>query len=116
MDEGQEAVFSLRDEGIGIAPEVLPRIFDLFVQGERALARSEGGMGLGLTLVRQIVALHGGRVEAKSGGPGHGSEFIVRLPLRPAPPRRTGPGRTPPRTAARAASSSSRTMTTPAKP
>ncbi|MFL6195503.1 MAG: ATP-binding protein [Thermoanaerobaculia bacterium] len=79
--EGNEAVLSLRDEGIGIAPDMLPRVFDLFVQGDRDLDRSEGGMGLGLTLVRQLVEMHGGRVTARSEGVGKGSEFQVRLPL-----------------------------------
>ena len=83
--EGGEAVLSVRDEGVGIPPEVLPHVFDLFVQGERSLDRSEGGMGLGLTLVRQLVGMHGGRVEAESGGSGLGSTFTVRLPLTAAP-------------------------------
>ena len=72
----------MRDTGIGIAPEVLPRIFDLFVQERQALDRSQGGLGLGLTIVRNLVELHGGRSSAHSDGPGTGSEFIVRLPAR----------------------------------
>ena len=76
---------SVHDNGRGIAPELLPRIFDLFVQGERALAREEGGLGVGLTLVKRLVELHGGTVIATSEGSGKGSEFVVRLPLvRPA--------------------------------
>jgi PAS domain S-box-containing protein len=76
-----EAVLAVRDNGTGIAPELLPRIFDLFVQEDRSLARSHGGLGIGLTLVRSLVERHGGRVEARSEGPGHGSELVVRLPV-----------------------------------
>ena len=78
--EGDEAALRVRDNGRGIAPEMLHRVFDLFVQGEEPLHRPEGGLGVGLALVRSIVQLHGGRVEAQSGGLGCGSEFIVRLP------------------------------------
>jgi PAS domain S-box-containing protein len=77
---GGELVLRVRDTGIGIAPEMLPRIFDLFVQAERRLDRSHGGLGIGLTLVRRLVEMHGGSVRAQSDGPGKGSEFIVRLP------------------------------------
>ena len=77
--EGQEAVLRVRDTGNGIAPELLPRVFDLFTQAERSLARSEGGLGIGLALVKRLVELHGGRVEAAS-ILGRGSEFVVRLP------------------------------------
>jgi CheY-like chemotaxis protein len=69
------------DDGIGIPPEMLPRVFDMFTQVDRSLERTRGGLGLGLTLVKQLVELHGGEVEARSAGPGRGSEFIVRLPL-----------------------------------
>jgi signal transduction histidine kinase/CheY-like chemotaxis protein len=68
------------DTGVGIAPELLPHIFDLFVQARRSIDRAEGGLGLGLTLVRRLVELHGGTVTASSAGPGQGSAFIVRLP------------------------------------
>jgi signal transduction histidine kinase len=78
--EADTAVLVVEDEGIGIAPEVLPRIFDLFFQGERSAARSEGGLGIGLTLVKKLTELHGGRVEARTGGPGLGSTFVIRLP------------------------------------
>jgi CheY-like chemotaxis protein len=71
----------VRDDGIGIPPEVLPRVFDLFTQADRSLARSQGGLGIGLTLVKKLVELHGGSVSAASAGPGRGSEFVVRLPL-----------------------------------
>jgi len=77
---GAEAALRVRDNGIGIAPELLPRVFDLFTQAERSLDRSQGGLGIGLSLVRRLVELHGGRVEAFS-QPGHGSEFVVRLPV-----------------------------------
>src|SRR5690606_544668 len=71
---------SVRDTGTGIAPQMLPRIFEAFVQERQALDRSRGGLGLGLAIVRGIVELHGGSVEAKSEGRGRGSEFIIRLP------------------------------------
>ena len=75
-----EVRVSVRDAGAGIAPEVLPHVFDLFVQGEQALDRPQGGLGVGLALVRQVVELHGGRVAAHSGGPGQGTEIVVCLP------------------------------------
>jgi signal transduction histidine kinase/DNA-binding response OmpR family regulator len=78
--EENEAVFRVRDTGLGIPPEMLGRVFDLFTQVDRALDRSQGGLGIGLTLVRRLVELHDGTVEAASEGPGRGSEFIVRLP------------------------------------
>jgi PAS domain S-box-containing protein len=78
--EDGEVVLRVRDTGIGIAPDILPRIFDLFVQAERRLDRSQGGIGIGLTLVRKLIELHGGRIEATSAGIGQGSEFIIRLP------------------------------------
>ena len=76
-----EAVLRVRDDGIGMTADVLARAFDLFAQAERGLARSEGGLGVGLTIVRQLVDQHGGSVVATSAGLGHGSEFVVRLPL-----------------------------------
>ena len=82
--EGGQAVISVRDDGIGISPEMLPRVFDLFSQANTALERAQGGLGIGLALARGIVALHGGRIEARSAGLGRGSEFIVRLPAQPA--------------------------------
>jgi PAS domain S-box-containing protein len=78
--EADQAVIRVRDTGIGMEPELLPRIFDLFTQGDRSLARSRGGLGIGLTLVKRLVEMHGGTVHASSPGPGQGSEFTVRLP------------------------------------
>ncbi|MHB1559538.1 MAG: sensor histidine kinase [Isosphaeraceae bacterium] len=83
--DGTHAVLRVADTGIGIAPELLPRVFELFTQGERALARSQGGLGIGLSMVQKLVELHGGRVEVHSHGPGRGSVFTVRLPVMPAP-------------------------------
>jgi CheY-like chemotaxis protein/anti-sigma regulatory factor (Ser/Thr protein kinase) len=79
-DRDSEVVVRVRDTGMGIAPEVLPRVFDLFVQERQAIDRSQGGLGLGLTIVRNLVERHGGTVAANSDGPGKGSEFVVRLP------------------------------------
>jgi CheY-like chemotaxis protein len=79
--ENGEAVVRVRDTGVGIAADMLPRIFDLFVQAEGKQDRSQGGMGIGLTLVRSLAEIHGGRVSAQSDGPGKGSEFVLRLPL-----------------------------------
>jgi CheY-like chemotaxis protein len=80
--ENDQGTFRVRDTGVGITPEMLPQIFEPFTQVESSRIRSEGGLGLGLPLVRGLVELHGGQVEAQSDGPGHGSEFIVRFPLR----------------------------------
>ncbi|MDI1476235.1 ATP-binding protein [Polyangium sp. y55x31] len=91
--EGEWATLRVRDSGVGISHDLLPRIFDLFVQGGRELDRSEGGLGLGLAIVKNLTESHGGRIEARSAGPGLGSEFILRLPLaasRTAPPPRPG--------------------------
>jgi PAS domain S-box-containing protein len=93
-DGGSEAasqprvVIRVRDDGVGILPEVLPRVFDMFVQGPQAMDRAQGGLGLGLTIVRSLVGLHGGEVSVRSAGRGHGSEFVVSLPERSdaAPP------------------------------
>src|SRR5205807_3574731 len=76
-----EAVFRVRDTGMGIPAEMLSSIFDLFIQAERSLDRSQGGLGIGLTLVRRLVEMHGGSVHASSAGPNQGSEFVVRLPI-----------------------------------
>ncbi len=77
---GQEIVLRVRDTGIGISPEMLPHVFDLFSQADQGLDRLQGGLGLGLSLVRQLVELHGGRVEARSDGCGQGAEFVVHFP------------------------------------
>jgi PAS domain S-box-containing protein len=87
---GNEAVVSVQDTGIGIAAEHQPRLFEMFSQAVPALERSQGGLGIGLSLVRGLVELHGGSVEARSGGIGTGSEFLVRLPAVEAPGRATG--------------------------
>jgi PAS domain S-box-containing protein len=76
-----QAIVEIEDNGEGIAADILPTIFEPFVQGTRKLERSTGGLGIGLTLVRSLVALHGGHVEAHSAGPGKGSQFAVRLPI-----------------------------------
>jgi PAS domain S-box-containing protein len=81
---GDEVVVRIRDTGIGIAPEMLPRIWDLFTQSDRALDRAQGGLGIGLTVARRLVELHGGRIEAFSEGLGAGAEFVVTLPALPA--------------------------------
>ncbi len=87
-----QVIIRVRDNGIGISPELLPEIFDLFTQGDQTLSRSRGGLGIGLTLVRSLVEMHDGRVTAHSDGPGQGSEFEVRLPL---PLRHGGVARIP---------------------
>jgi signal transduction histidine kinase len=78
----RDVEITVRDTGIGIPPELLPRLFNLFTQVESAAHRSQGGLGIGLALVRQLVEMHGGRVSAHSAGPNKGSEFVIRLPLR----------------------------------
>ena len=89
VEEGQ-AVLRVRDTGNGIAAELLNHVFDLFVQEPQALDRSRGGLGIGLALVKRLVDLHGGTVSAWSAGPGQGSEFTVRLPVREQPAGATG--------------------------
>jgi len=92
--DGQEARLRVCDNGDGIAQELLPSVFDLFTQGTRPRDRSQAGLGVGLTVVRRIVELHGGTVEAHSAGPGLGSEFVVSLPLANPPSISVEPGRT----------------------
>jgi CheY-like chemotaxis protein len=79
-DDG-EAVLRVRDEGAGIPADLLPHVFDLFVQGDRTLERTRGGLGIGLTVVRKLVELHGGTISVQSDGAGKGSELTVRLPI-----------------------------------
>jgi PAS domain S-box-containing protein len=93
---GANVMVSVRDNGAGIRPEVLAHIFDPFVQGDRSYSRAQGGLGIGLTLARSIVALHGGSIEARSPGLGQGSEFIVRLPLLQADAATEGVAPSPP--------------------
>jgi two-component system CheB/CheR fusion protein len=94
--QGGQAVIQVADNGRGIEPQVLPQIFDLFVQGDQSLARSEGGLGIGLTLLKSLVELHHGSVEAQSDGAGKGSVFTVRLPLHQTEdPGRSGAPRPP---------------------
>jgi signal transduction histidine kinase len=79
--DGIQAVITISDNGVGIPAELLPRIFDLFVQSNRSLDRSQGGLGIGLSLVRRLIEMHGGRVNAASDGPGQGARFEVILPV-----------------------------------
>jgi signal transduction histidine kinase len=79
--ENGEAVISVRDEGQGISADALPRIFEPFFRGDAARVTSGGGLAIGLSLVHNLIELHGGRIHATSGGPGKGSEFVLTLPL-----------------------------------
>ena len=116
-NEGKDVVISVKDQGVGIVPEKLPQMFELFAQGDRSLARSEGGLGIGLTVVKKLVEMHGGRVTAESEGPGKGSEFTIRLPAARArsstPPRR--PEQRRPRAGSPEFSSSTIAWTRPAE-
>ena len=78
-----QVVLSVRDNGIGIAPETLPHVFELFVQADHTTSKSQGGLGIGLTLAKNLTEMHGGTIEARSEGSGMGCEFTVRLPLLP---------------------------------
>jgi CheY-like chemotaxis protein len=79
--QGSDVVVSVKDTGVGIPPDKLTSIFDMFSQVDRSLEKAQGGLGIGLTLVKRLIEMHGGSVEARSGGPGKGSQFIVRLPV-----------------------------------
>src|SRR6185312_10749491 len=79
--EAGNVLLRVRDDGIGIAPDMLPHVFELFVQADHASTKAQGGLGIGLTLAKNLVEMHGGRIEAHSAGLGQGCEFIVRLPL-----------------------------------
>jgi CheY-like chemotaxis protein len=83
--EGDSHVFTVRDNGMGIAPERLPAMFELFAQGERSIARSEGGLGIGLTIVKKLTEMHGGRIDAESEGRDKGSKFSIVLPAAEPP-------------------------------
>jgi signal transduction histidine kinase/DNA-binding response OmpR family regulator len=89
--EDNEVLFRVRDSGIGIGPDLLPNVFDLFSQANRSLHRAEGGLGIGLTIVRGLTELHGGRVWAHSDGVGHGSEFVVAMPVSSCEPAKPTP-------------------------
>ena len=99
--EGAEAVIRVRDNGVGIAPELLPHIFELFTQVDGSLGRSYGGLGIGLALARNLVEMHEGRLQASSAGLGKGCEFTIKLPLLSEPSvheveNRSGAGPTAP--------------------
>ena len=79
--DGKDAIICVEDSGVGIPPELLPRVFDMFAQVDRTLSRAQGGLGIGLALVKRLVEMHGGTVVAQSDGHGHGCRFAVRLPL-----------------------------------
>ncbi len=83
--DGDSAIIAVRDNGVGIAPEVLPQMFAMFSRGARSSARAQGGLGIGLALARRLAEMHGGTLDAQSAGPGQGSEFTVRLPMSDAP-------------------------------
>ncbi|MBV9122284.1 MAG: response regulator [Planctomycetes bacterium] len=99
VEEERQARLIVRDTGVGIEPELLPRLFEAFAQGDRTLDRSQGGLGLGLTVVKGLIDLHGGAIRATSAGRGRGAEFAVQLPLVPEPaalagmPTTASPGR-----------------------
>ena len=114
--EGDEAVFRVRDTGVGIPEEMLPRVFELFTQVDRSLDRSEGGLGIGLTLAHRLVEMHGGTLQAFSDGPGRGSEFVVRLAALPCARPRTSPEMRSVRGRRRPAVSASSSWTTTATP
>jgi PAS domain S-box-containing protein len=90
-EEGDEMMLSIRDSGIGLAPEMIPVVFDLFSQSERSLDRSQGGLGIGLSLVRHLVEMHRGSVDVESPGLGRGTTFTVRLPMLLSPSKQTPP-------------------------
>ena len=98
--QGSDAVISVRDNGVGIAADMLARVFDLFTQVGGSLERSQGGLGIGLTLVRRLVEMHDGNIEARSNGRDQGSEFVVRLPVFVPPPKQPPPKSDGPRATA----------------
>jgi CheY-like chemotaxis protein len=108
--EGEEAVVRVRDDGRGIAPAAQARLFELFYQVDPTLDRADGGLGVGLALVKRLVEMHGGRVEVHSAGRGAGSEFVVRLPALPAPAVARPPAPPAPKAAPAAAGSGARRL------
>src|SRR4030095_3066397 len=86
FSENNQAAIEVSDTGVGITPEFLPKVFDLFAQGDRSLDRSQGGLGIGLAVCRKLVEMHDGTVTASSAGPGRGAVFTIRLPLADAAP------------------------------
>jgi PAS domain S-box-containing protein len=91
--EANKAIIRVKDVGVGIPAHLLPKVFDMFMQVDRSLEKTQGGLGIGLTIVKRLVEMHGGTVEARSEGPGKGSEFIIRLPIiQPPAQERTGGG------------------------
>ena len=100
--DGSDATITVRDNGVGIPGELLPSVFDLFTQGDRTIDRAQGGLGIGLTLVHSLVKLHRGSVSAVSEGLGHGSKFVVRIPLVSASQGRENESATATRSAASA--------------
>jgi len=101
IEAADDVILSVRDEGIGVDAQLLPHVFELFVQGDRTLDRSQGGLGIGLTIVMHLVQMHGGRVEARSAGLDEGSEFRVRLPRLPVTMTRPAANRIAPAPASR---------------
>jgi signal transduction histidine kinase/ActR/RegA family two-component response regulator len=99
--EGAQASIAVTDNGVGISPELLPHIFNLFVQSTRSLDRAQGGLGIGLSLVRRLIEMHEGQVTASSAGPGQGARFEIRLPLAAAPAERNVQPGAPPVSAMR---------------
>ncbi len=108
--EGEEAVIRVRDEGIGIPADLLNHIFELFVQGDRSLERSQSGLGIGLTVVQKLVEMHGGRVAVHSGGSGQGSEFVVYLPMHDDAAVPSGPTEAPSSSVANAKTAARRVL------
>jgi CheY-like chemotaxis protein len=96
-EESDRAAMRVSDTGIGIPRDVLPRIFDTFIQADRSLDRATGGLGLGLSIARGLVEMHGGTIEASSAGAGQGTEVVIRLPLEPEPPPLEAPPASPSR-------------------
>jgi signal transduction histidine kinase len=114
--DGGEAVIDVRDNGVGIAPAFVPRVFDLFSQSARSIDRSQGGLGLGLAICRQLIELHGGRVSCASDGEGRGATFTLRLPLMHAPPVATTALSMPAATAASSVREATAASSMPAAP